>query len=123
MPEGALSGPLLLLAVAGALALIARIARAVFRLALHAMEVTAASGLAEVSARRGDLTGLAERRAREERARRERRLDTLLLALWIAWLAIPPLVGWTQVGYALAAPLWLLPRRVRTSRLPTPPGQ
>ena len=99
------------LAVAGGLALVARLFRALIRLGLAAVEKTAASGLAEVAARRGDLTGLAERRETEGRARQGRLRAALLVALWLLVLLVPPFTGWTREVYALASVLWLLPRR------------
>lgn len=110
MAEGALAGVVLWVAVAGVLALIRRAFGSLLRLALHAAEATAASGLAEVSARRGDLTGLSERRAHRERARRLRRTELLLLSLWAGWIVVPALAGWTPDAYLPAALLWLLPR-------------
>ncbi len=98
------------LALAGALALLSRIVRSGARLALSASEAAAASGLAEVSARRGDLTAMTERRIAEKKARTHRRMGALELAFWIAWLVIPLIVGWAEVAFALAAPLWLLPK-------------
>lgn len=98
-----------LVAIAGGLALLSRLVRTVLRLALHAAEATAASGLAEVSARRGDLTAMAERREQEERARRHRRAEFGRLLLWAVWLAAPPIFGWMPEAYAAAAILWLIP--------------
>jgi hypothetical protein len=110
---------LTLMAVLGALAVAYRLLRALARLGVASAERTAASGLAEVSARRGDITSLGERRAHEQVARRRQRQDVLLVALWLAWLVVPPLIGWSQVVYAAAAPLWLLPQqRIRFQ----PPG-
>lgn len=105
---------LLLLAVVGAAAILRSLARTVLRLGLSAAEESTASGLAEVSARRGDLTGLAERSDVAKSARRRRRRDLLLSGMWLAWLAVPPFLGWAGEAYALAAPLWLVaPPRVR----------
>jgi hypothetical protein len=119
MPEADPGAALLILAVAGAIALLGRAFRTGLRLALQTAEATAASGLAEVSARRGDVTGLAERRVHLERARRLRRTELLFLGLWVGWLAIPPLAGWLPAAYAPAVLLWLLPRR--PIRPPLPP--
>lgn len=98
-----------LLALTGFAALLLRALRFALRVALHTAEVTAASGLAEVSQRRGDLTALAERRAAAARARRSRGRDALRLAAWTVWLVIPAFTDVSREAYALAAPLWLLP--------------
>src|SRR5690606_6901645 len=63
---------ILLLAIAGALAIVRGLGRTLLRLGLRAAEETTASGMAEVSARRGDITGLSERRQVAQAARRER---------------------------------------------------
>lgn len=103
-----------LLAIAGALAVVYRLVRALARLVLSFAEVTSASGLAEVSARRGDLTAMAEQRVHERLARRRQWGDLLYVLLWLGWLLLPPLISLAQPFYAAAAPLWLLPyRRVR----------
>jgi hypothetical protein len=86
-------GLTLLLAIAGALALLYRFLGGVFRLALGASHETAARGMAEVSARRGDLTAMAERRQAAELARRDRRRQLLLTSVWILWFTIPLLLG------------------------------
>ncbi|HEX2092077.1 MAG TPA: hypothetical protein VHG28_06725 [Longimicrobiaceae bacterium] len=98
-----------LLAVAGCTALVFRIVRSLLRLGLAAAESTALSGMIEISARRGDLTGLAERRAQEQALRRARLRAAILLLVWTAALVVPPLVGWAREVYALAVLLWFLP--------------
>jgi hypothetical protein len=118
IPEQAVESVLVILAILGGFALASRALRATLRLALHLAEETAASGLADVSARRGDLTQLAERQAHRERARRRRRLELMTLALWTAWLLLPLVLGWLPAAYAPAALLWLAPRPLRP---PTPP--
>ncbi|MDP9349343.1 MAG: hypothetical protein M3P24_09435 [Gemmatimonadota bacterium] len=107
MPESLLS----LLAALGFLALLARIFRSVVRFGLATAEATAIAGLIEVSARRGDLTGLSERRAQEREARRGRRLAGALLVLWVVLLAVPPFTGWAREVYAACALLWVLPKQ------------
>lgn len=100
---------LTVLAVAGALALLGQLFRALARLGIAAVEKTAASGLAEVAARRGDLTSLAERRELEGRARYGRARYGLLAAAWLLLLIVPVMAGWTRETYAAASVLWLLP--------------
>jgi polyferredoxin len=99
------------LAAAGVLAVVYRLLRALARFVLAFAEVTAASGMAEISARRGDLTTLAERQATERTARQRQWKDLLYIALWLAWLLVPPLTAWPLALYAAAVPLWLLPYR------------
>lgn len=109
MFEGLLRALVVVLAIVGAVALLSRAFRSTLRLLLRTGEVTAASGLVEISLRRGDLTTLEERRSQERRARLRRRRDGLLSLLWVAWLLVPIAGGWLPGAYALAAPLWLLP--------------
>lgn len=111
---------LLLLAVLGVLALLARLVRSLLRLGLAAAEATAVAGLIEVSARRGDLTGLAERQAQEKRVHRVRLRSALRVLLWAGVLVVPALVGWGREVYAFASLLWLVPRR--EARPLTPPA-
>lgn len=107
---------IVVLAVLGALAVAYRLLRSIARFVLAYAEVTAATGLAELSARRGDLTALAEQRATQRSARQRQWTDVLFVALWLAWLVGPPLTAWTQPLYAAAAPLWFLPyRSIRTA--------
>lgn len=107
MPEFLLS----VLAALGFLALLARIFRSVVRFGLATAEATAMAGLIEVSARRGDLTGLSERKAQEQEVRRSRRLAGLLLALWVVLVVVPPFTGWAREVYAACALLWVLPKQ------------
>jgi hypothetical protein len=99
----------LLLAPIGAAALLSRLGRALLRVALRAAEVTAAKGLVEIGMRRGDLTGLAERRVAERSARRSRRRELAAGAFWALWMVVPLFTHWALEAYAVAAPLWLLP--------------
>lgn len=99
---------MVVLAVIGVLAILRSLARTLLRLGLRAAEETTAAGMAEVSARRGDLTGLTERREAARAARRSRRFDLALVVGWVAWLVVPLIVGWAAPAYALASPLWLV---------------
>jgi hypothetical protein len=114
--------PLLgILAVAGVLAILARLGRSLLRVGITVAEETAAAGMAETSARRGDLTGLAERREHRAALRRTRFRQLAVSALWIALLVVPALAGWGRPVYAAAVLLWLLPRApLRQVRVPTP---
>ena len=106
-----LSLVLLLLAALGLVALLARLGRSALRLGLNAAEATAASGLADVSERRGDITGFLERRASGESLRRARRRNLAAALFYAALLVIPPFTGVARELYAASALLWLLPRR------------
>jgi len=106
-----LSLVLLLLSVCGFVALMARLGRAALRLGLNAAEATAASGMAEVSQRRGDITGYIERRESGQALRRARRANAATLLGYALLLAVPPFIGLAREVYAAAALLWFLPRR------------
>lgn len=112
---------LFVLAVLGAVALVARFLRAAFRFLFASAQSTAAAGLAEVSARRGDLSTLAERREVEQTARRARLRTGLLTLLWLLLLVIPLLIGWTREVYVVCSVLWLLPS-APIRRSPRPSG-
>jgi hypothetical protein len=100
-----------LLAVIGFLALVYRLVRAAARLGLSTLESVSLGGMAEISIRNGDLTGMAERQAQSRIARRARVRAILLFFFWIALLIAPAVAGISRPVYALAALLWLLPRR------------
>lgn len=105
---------LAVLAVLGALALLLRLVLALLFLGVRAAESTAAAGLAEVSERRGDVTGFLERRDSASTLRRARRRSAVAALAWVLLLAVPPMAGVAREVYAAASVLWLLPRqRVR----------
>lgn len=107
------------LAIAGAVALVVRLFRSVARLGITAAEETAVSGVAENSARRGDLTTLLESQARARALRRARLREFGWAGGYIALLTVPALAGVAPVAYAASSLLWLLPRRpVRPRRPP-----
>lgn len=116
MLEQSLTGLVTLLAFAGCVALVLRLVRTAGRLALRAAEASAAAGLADVSARRGDVTGMIERQNTVRRARRDRRKATAMVVLWGAWLVVPVFAGWAREAFALGALLWLAPRRAPAER-------
>ncbi|HEY0015712.1 MAG TPA: hypothetical protein VGC13_05315 [Longimicrobium sp.] len=118
MSRELLSLVLLLLAVFGVLALVSRLGRELTRLALNAAEATAATGLAEVSERRGDITGLMERRAAAQTLRRNRRRTLAGVAAFLLLLAIPPFAGLAREVYAACALLWFVPARRLRPRMP-----
>lgn len=108
-----------LLAVAGGVAVGVRLARSLLRLGVTAAEETAAVGLVELSARRGDLTGMAEQSALARTLRRARFRELGFLGLWTTLLLVPLAMGWMPGGYAASSVLWLFPRKpIRPPRLP-----
>lgn len=109
--EELLSLILLVLAVFGFVALVTRLGRAALRLGLNAAETTATSGLAEVSHRRGDITGFLERRASEQSLRRARRGAAALTFAYLLLLAVPAFASMAREVYAACSLLWFLPRR------------
>jgi hypothetical protein len=115
---------LLLLAVLGFLALAGRLGRGLVRLALNAAESTAATGLAEVSERRGDITGMMETRNAAQALRRHRRFALLTVAGCFLLIAVPPLAGVAREVYAACALLWFVPTRgIRPTVQVRTPGQ
>jgi hypothetical protein len=105
---------LFLLALIGGAALIVRLGRTLLRLALETAEATAASELAKLSRRRGDLTTLAERSEGARAARRSRRLDVALALVWLLLLDAPLFTGGARYVYAACSLVWLLPRRKKS---------
>jgi hypothetical protein len=111
------------LAVLGVLAILVRLGRSLLRVGITLAEETAARGLAEASARRGDLTGLAERREQARALRRKRLQQLGASVLWAALLVVPALAGWSAPVYAASSLLWLLPRKpIRPRVAVVPPG-
>lgn len=100
---------LTVLAILGGVALALRLFRTLFRFLFASAESAAAAGLAGVSARRGDLSAMADRRSVATTARGARRRQGLLAALWLLLLVVPLFLGWTREVYAVASILWILP--------------
>jgi hypothetical protein len=100
-----------LLALAGGAALVYRLARTVLRLGIAAAEKTAVQGMVEVSIRNGDLTTMAERQAHVAAVRRARAGAVAQTLLWSGLLVVPAILDVTRPVYALAALVWLLPRK------------
>jgi hypothetical protein len=112
---------LVLLAIGGAAGVAFRLLRSLARLGIAAAEVTALSGLIDISARRGDLTSLAERRRHDHAVRRIRRRSAAGALAWLALLLVPVALGWAHEAFAASSLLWLLP--TRPLRLPAPPAE
>lgn len=108
------------LAALGGLAVVLRLGGALLRLGMSAAESTAATGLAELSERRGDVTGFLERRRAAHGLRRRRARAGLAALAWLALLSAPPLLGVAREAFAACSLLWLLPRP--RARLPVRRG-
>jgi hypothetical protein len=98
------------LAVGGVIAIVLRLLGALLGLGLTAAEASAASSLAEASARRGDLTGMMERKQASVALRRRRIRAAGWVSLWLGLLVVPPILDLALPVYAVAAGLWLIPR-------------
>ncbi len=110
---------LLLLAVLGVLALLRRMAGALFLLLGRAAEGVVARQSLEARAQRGDLTGVAEASAWRQQSRRRRRLALLTSGAWAALLVAPVFTSWTLVIYSACSLLWVLPPIRRRADLVT----
>jgi hypothetical protein len=104
---------LLLLAIAGFLAVLRAASRAALGLLVRGVEVVMTGEATDISARRGDLTGLSAADERHDRARRGRRRSLLAVAAWVALLVLPAFTPWPRLGYAACSVLWFLPVRRR----------
>ena len=123
MAQNLLSLIVTLLAVFGCLALLARLGRALLRVGLNAATATAVSGFAEVSERRGDITGVVARRAAQDTLRRARRVENAWALGYLLLLAVPLFGGFAREAYAVFSLLWFLPdRHVRPRLDPAHPG-
>lgn len=112
--------PLTVLAVLGIGALLWQLLRTLLDLGRRGVEAFLADQSADVRARRGDLTGLAESEAQAHKARRGRWRSGLRLTLLLVLLLVPPLTGLSLEIYAACSALWLLgATRERTG----PPAQ
>ena len=124
MSRELLSVVLFLLAVLGVVSVLLRLGRELVRLALNAAESTHATGLAEISERRGDITGLMERRAAAGTLRRDRRLALAQIVFFLLLLIVPPFAGLAREVYAACALLWFVPaRKLRPRTRVHAPGQ
>ena len=106
--ESIFGGLTSVLALFGAVAIFLRMMRGALSLALRTAEIASAGGMAEASARRGDLTGLSEANSAIARAKGARTRKFLTTLGWGLWLVVPLAMGWVPEAWAVAAPLWLL---------------
>jgi hypothetical protein len=100
---------ILILAASGFLALLGRVVMALLRLLRGSAESFLASDVAEVRARRGDLTGLQEAKQWRGVMRRDRLRSAFRLGFWLLLLAGAPAAGFAREVYTACSVLWLLP--------------
>lgn len=105
-----------LLAVAGIAAVGLRALGALVQAGSGGIDALLARDRADVRARRGDLTGLADAGTERSEARRRRLFALGRFSVWIGLLALPPLTAWPRFLYVLYSLLWLVPRRATTPR-------
>jgi hypothetical protein len=108
----------LILAVAGFVAVAARVLRALLGVLTVGADVLIAREVAATRANRGDLTGLEEAKLARGEARRRRYVALGVLSIWAGLLMVPALTPWPNFLYAAYSLLWLLPHR-RERVLPT----
>jgi hypothetical protein len=113
-----MSTAVFLLAVAGFAAVALRAGLALFGALRGGVDAFLARDLAEVRARRGDLTGLEEAAGARSVARRRRLLALSIFTMWVGLLVVPSLTPWPLFLYASYSLLWLVPRRSRLLRHP-----
>jgi hypothetical protein len=108
-----MSTAILLLAIAGVIAVMLRLLRALFASLRGGVEAFLARDVAETRAQRGDLTGLNDARAAAAVSRRRRIVALGTASVWIGLLVVPALTPWPTVLYASYSLLWVLPRPTR----------
>src|SRR5262245_11974083 len=100
---------LLILAIAGFLAVARQLTRAVFILLKRSVDSFVLGEVAGERARRGDVTGVVEARAAKGERRRARFISLLAVIGWAALLALPLTTRATLPGFALYSIFWILP--------------
>jgi len=108
-----MSTGIMLLAIAGAIAVVLRLVRALFIALRGGVDAFLASDVADARAQRGDLTGIEDAREAGRSARRRRMLALGAASVWLGLLVFPTLTPWPQLLYACYALLWLVPRQPR----------
>lgn len=103
----------MLLAIAGVIAVMLRLLRALFASLRGGVDAFLAGDVADTRAHRGDLTGHSEARSAVQLARRRRMLALGAASLWIGLLVVPMLTPWPSLLYAGYSVLWVLPRGTR----------
>jgi hypothetical protein len=108
-----MSTAIMLLALAGAGAVVLRLLRALFAALRGGVDAFVARDIAETRAQRGDLTGLDDARSVALAARRRRLRALGVASVWGGLLVFPTLTPWPAMLYATYSLLWVLPRRIR----------
>lgn len=103
----------MLLAIAGVIAVMLRLLRALFAGLRGGVEGFLARDVAETRAQRGDLTGLEDARSAAALARRRRVTALGAASIWVGLLVVPTLTPWPKLLYAAYSLLWILPRPTR----------
>lgn len=98
-----------LLAVAGGVGAAWHLVRAASRFLRGGVVGVVAEEMGRTHARRGDLTGLEERRRERDAARRESWRAAAEALGWVALLAAPVLTPWPRRIYAAYIVVWLGP--------------
>jgi hypothetical protein len=106
----------LLLSVTGFAAVALRAAAALLNALRGGAESFLARDLAEIRARRGDLSGLQEATELRKVARQRRMVALGAFSMWVVLLMVPPLTPWPELLYATYSLLWLAPRRIGRTR-------
>jgi hypothetical protein len=109
---------ILLLSIAGFAAVALRAGIALVDALRGGVDSVLARDLADIRARRGDLTGLQDAADVRAAARRERMIAVTAFLMYIGLLAVPPLTPWPNLLYSAYALLWLVPRRKPGARAP-----
>jgi hypothetical protein len=107
---------LLIPAALGFMAIGLRVLRAGAGVLGRGMQRFVAGEVADVRARRGDLTGLSAARQQRAHAVRAQLRAAGVLSFWVALLIVPVLTPWPRWLYAAYSLLWLVPRVQRPPR-------
>jgi hypothetical protein len=108
-----MSTAIMLLAVAGVIAVLLRLLRALFAALRGGVDSFLARDVADTRAQRGDLTGVDDAQTAAALARRRRLLALGTGSIWIGLLIFPVLTPWPGLLYASYSLLWLIPRAPR----------
>ena len=101
--------PVLILAVAGFVAVLRRLLGAALRVLTGGVDRYVAGQLATTRARHGDITGMREAEGAAATARERRRDAVARLLFWTGLLILPPFVPYTSAIYASYSLLWIVP--------------
>jgi hypothetical protein len=114
---------LTLLAVAGVVAILTGLIRALFRMVRGGVETFIAGEVANARAGRGDISALTAAEEWRASSRVARRWYAAQVLGWLILLIIPTFTPWTRELYAAACVLWLVPRRRQRPQVTSPRPQ